>query len=58
MTKSLQQYVRKGVRELFTIEFTEDTELGREMGTKKQGATQMVIKTKELLENQFVSVWK
>ena len=60
-TKSPQQYVRKGVREVFNAEArlpgragTENAELGRRCMPHTPGAMQMVIKTKRLREKQFV----
>jgi len=55
-TKSLQQYANKGVRKFFNAE-AQRTQRSEELcGLKKYGATQIVIKTKRLLKEGFVSI--
>jgi hypothetical protein len=53
--KSPQQYVRTGVRALFTTEFAENPEF-RGSAKNTIGQTQMIIKTKELRKKQFVTM--
>ena len=64
-TKSPQQYVRKGLRDLLNAEAclpggtgAETVEFGIGCEPKQHRATQIVIKTKELLKKGFVSVWR